>query len=202
MDESGLKKHLVTMLSLVKEYARKYSGLIGLTEETGATNYKGDNTLQMDAALERILIHYIKENLPSARIYSEEIGEVTQETEVPKYLIALDPLDGSTNYKVGKGLLPHGTLIAVYNGETPTLVDDVLVAGMIEYTTGQGFVCADGKTTTLDGTPVTIPNWPVEKNTPVYLDLYHPKGYLAYADFADSLFIGHGFTGNHCLING
>jgi fructose-1,6-bisphosphatase len=85
-----------------------------LTEETGIINVKGDHQIGMDVRIEELLIEYIKENNLPVNIFSEEQGVINFHQN-PKFLVAFDPLDGSTNSKLGKNILPYGLLIAFYN---------------------------------------------------------------------------------------
>lgn len=159
-----------------------------LVEETGAVNVKGDRTIGMDVRIETTLVDYIKTHDIPADIFSEEIGTVSFH-HAPQYTIAFDPLDGSTNYKIGKNIYPYGLLIAVYEGLEPTF-RDIVASGAIEYTQNLGWLYRNGKTETLDGKQVVLKNdWNLDHHTPVYLDLYMKGGYDIYRPLADSLFI-------------
>lgn len=159
-----------------------------LSEEIGTTNAKGDKTIAMDAKIEDALVDYIKTNNISANIFSEEIGEIKFHKN-PKYLISFDPLDGSTNYKIGKEIYPYGLLIAVYKGASPKL-EDVVVAAAIEYSRNLIWYYFDGKTVTDKGEAVLLkPDWEVSKSTPFFLDLYYKEGYELYRPLVQKIFI-------------
>lgn len=159
-----------------------------LSEEMGTTNAKGDKTIAMDAKIEDALVDYIKTNNIPANIFSEEIGEIKFH-ENPKYLISFDPLDGSTNYKIGKNIYPYGLLIAVYNGTNPKL-KDVIASGAIEYSQNFIWYYFDGKTVTDKGEAVSLKHdWEISKSTPFFLDLYYKKGYELYRPLAQKIFI-------------
>lgn len=186
-----IKEHIISMLHLGKDLATQEPHL---TEETGEVNVKGDRSIQMDVKVEQILVDYIKENNLPVNIFSEEIGMIEFHSN-PTHLIAFDPLDGSTNYKIGKNIFPYGLLIACYQGTNPKL-DDVIAAGAIEYTKDVAWVYSDKKTTDLNGNEVLLKDdWQVRTSTPLYLDLYYEEGYKAYTPLAQKIFIrNHGST--------
>lgn len=159
-----------------------------LSENIGTTNAKGDKTIAMDAKMEDALVEYIKKHDIPANIFSEEIGEITFHKN-PKYLISFDPLDGSTNYKIGKNIYPYGLLIAVYKGTNPKL-KDVVAAGAIEYSQDLIWFYSNGKTYNDSGERVVLKSdWEASKSTPLFLDLYYKEGYELYRPLAQQLFI-------------
>lgn len=181
----SIKNHILTMLQLGKELVKAEPHL---TQETGDVNAKGDRSIQMDVKVEQVLVDYIKENNLPVNIFSEEIGMIEFHPN-PTHLIAFDPLDGSTNYKIGKNIYPYGLLIACYQGISPKL-GDVITAGAIEYTKDLAWVYSEGKTTNLKGNDVLLrDDWKVHRSTPVYLDLYYEDGYKAYTPLAQKVFI-------------
>ena len=158
-------------------------------KEVGTTNAKGDRSLGMDIEIEKAVIDYLQaQNIP-VQIYSEEAGVIKESHPHPVCTFSMDPLDGSVNYKHGQGKLPFGTLIAFFKGLTPTL-DDVVAAGMIEYTTGNFFIFDGKKTVDQNGKKVTLSaDWKVHKTTPVYLDTFYKEGIRVYTEFAQEVFI-------------
>lgn len=180
-----LDQHVFQMLQLGKKIITT-SPL--LSEETGKINVKGDKTIGMDIKIEEELINYVKENDLPCNIFSEEIGIIKFHTH-PTHTIVFDPLDGSTNYKLGKNLLPYGLLIACYQGLTPKL-KDVVVSGAIEYTTQLGWIYDGHITKTLEGEQVRLDKkWSINQSMPVYFDLYYKKAYDAFAPLAQQLHI-------------
>lgn len=176
--------HIKQMFQLAQEAVKGPA----LVEETGAVNVKGDRSIGMDVRIEELLIDYIKKNNLPVNIFSEEQGIVTFHPK-PEYMVAFDPLDGSTNYKLGKSILPFGLLIAFYEGVNPNL-ENVVAAGAIEYTRNLAWFF-DGQTTTdNDGKPVVLKtDWPIHQSTPLYLDLYYKEGYDLYQPLAQQIFI-------------
>ena len=173
------------MLKIGKDLVEKEPHLI---KETGKTNIKGDKSIQMDVKIEKALIDYIKKNNLPVNIFSEEIGTVKFHDN-PTHLIVFDPLDGSTNYKIGKGIFPYGLLIACYQGLTPKL-KDVVAVGAIEYTQDLAWLYSEGITTDFNDNPIKLKtDWQVNRSTPVYLDLYYEEGYRTYMPLAQKIFI-------------
>lgn len=178
-------QHIYQMLQLGKKIINT-SPL--LSQETGTVNVKGDKTIEMDVKIENELITYIKENNLPFNIFSEEIGTMQYHSH-PTHTIVFDPLDGSTNYKLGKNLLPYGLLIACFRGLNPQL-KDVVTSGAIEYTTQLGWIYDGHRTTTLEGQRVILDkDWIINSFTPVYFDLYYKKAYDAFAPLAQQLHI-------------
>ncbi len=178
-------EHILQMLRLGQSTLKDNPQL---TEETGVTNAKGDKSIAMDVKIEELFIDYIKKHNLPVNIFSEEVGTVKFHPN-PTHLIAFDPLDGSTNYKIGNGLFPYGILIACYKGIEPKL-GDAIAAGAIEQTHNLGWLYKDDKTTDLEGNIVHLKSdWKPHRSTPVYLDLYYEEGYKAYSPLAQRLFI-------------
>jgi fructose-1,6-bisphosphatase/inositol monophosphatase family enzyme len=182
---NSLLKHVKNMLEIGKKVV--FDSPL-LADEIGTVNAKGDHTIAMDKAVEDALIEYIKSNNIPANIFSEEIGEIKFH-ENPKYFIAFDPLDGSTNYKIGKNIFPYGLLIAIYDGLKPKL-NSVVAAGAIEYSKDLSWTFYENKTFDKNDQLVEIKNdWPLDRHTPIFLDLYYKSGYELYRPLAEKLFI-------------
>lgn len=157
-------------------------------EETGVVNVKGDRSIAMDVEVEKAYIGYVQKHKLPVAIFSEEAGTINFGND-PKFLLAFDPLDGSTNYRIGRGLLPFGTLIAFYNGLKPKL-DSILAAGAIEYTRDSAWITDGRVTTDLSGQRIALKtDWPIDRSTPVYFDLYYREGYETYLSLAQKIFI-------------
>ncbi len=178
-------KHIRHLLELGQKLIRKHPKLI---HETGAVNTKGDKSIGMDVKIEEAFLEYLKDEKLPVIVFSEEAGIVKLHSN-PTHFISFDPLDGSTNYKIGEGFLPFGTLIAVFKGVKPKL-KDVIAAGAIEYTRGVGWLYKNQQTMTLTGQPVLIKqDWQIEHATPIYLDIYYEKSYQLYAPLVTELSI-------------
>lgn len=181
----SLDKHVYLMLLLGKAIITTTPLL---ANEVGTINVKGDKTIGMDIKIEQALISYIKKNNLPFNIFSEEIGTIKFHSN-PTHLIVFDPLDGSTNYKLGKNLLPYGLLIACYEGLAPKL-KNVVASGAIEHTTNLAWIYDGQVTKTLGGEVVKLDKkWEISKSTPVYLDLYYKKAYDAFSPLPEKVHI-------------
>lgn len=180
-----LRYVVAAMLIAARQYYLGHSSDHGrMVEETGDVNGKGDRTLLMDKGLEEALIACTRQFLPDANIFSEEIGTLQSLRSPVRYTVTFDPLDGTNNFRCGKGLQRFGTFVAIYEGEHPTL-KDVVAAGMVEYTSGQKFFFCRGDGATLQSMSL----FEVSKKTIITLDLHHESGYRAYAPFVQDLFM-------------
>lgn len=178
-------QHLRAMIKIGQELVRT-SDYLGA--ETGDTNANGDQSIEMDVALEKAFITYIKDHNLPVKIFSEECGTVDFHP-APEYLISFDPLDGSANYKYGKGLLPFGSLFAVYKGTQPKL-GDVIAAAAVEYTRNVAWFYDEGVTRDLEGNKVVLKSdWGAKKLTPVYLDIFYQAAVEIYRPFWQKLFV-------------
>lgn len=190
-EKSKMQINLVQELEKILSVAHRtyLSGVSSQKDEIGTTNSKGDKSLLMDVAIEEAVLSHIQGRDLPVQIYSEEAGDIGASHKNPLYTFSMDPLDGSVNYKRGKEMLPFGTLVAFFSGLQPSL-DDVLVAGMIEHTTGNFFIFNGKDTIDHNGDKVTLsPDWEVHKTTPVYLDTFYKAGMKAYTTFAEEVFI-------------
>lgn len=133
------------------------AGLAGVLGLEGTTNVQGENQKKLDVLANNEFIKALRNGKQCAGIISEENDEVVvfdeTTTRNAKYIVAIDPLDGSSNIEVN---VPIGTIFAIYRrksvGSSITM-DDVLQAGtelvcggyiiygsstMMVYTTGNG----------------------------------------------------------------
>ena len=183
-----MNDQLVTHIKAIFNLAQEAIKGPALIAETGAVNAKGDHSIGMDVRIEELVINYIKENNLPVNIFSEEQGTITFHPN-PEFTVACDPLDGSTNYKIGKGLLPYGLLIAFYAG-TKLKLKDVVAAGAIEYTRNLSWFFDGQNTTDTKGNLISLKNdWTINRSTPIYLDLYYKEGYDLYQPLAQQIFI-------------
>lgn len=95
-DVDTLRKLLVEIAGEVAGYMRDIAGTKGLDEvlRIGAS---GDQTRKADRIAEDIAIDLIRHEKIPVKIVTEETG-VIEVTKSPKYIIVMDPLDGSMNY--------------------------------------------------------------------------------------------------------
>ena len=115
--------------------------------------YSGDISTQADLNIEKATIESLKSSGISAQIISEEKGNLTINTLPSKYLITIDPLDGSSNFSHGKGLMPYATTIAIFNTTENPLFKNIICAGTLEHTQNNLWLGELGKGATLNNTP-------------------------------------------------
>jgi fructose-1,6-bisphosphatase I len=133
------------------------AGLIDILGDAGGVNIQGEHQQKLDIYADRQFISALKSGGECCIVASEENeGIIMLDTDVSKnakYIVAIDPLDGSSNIDVN---VPVGTIFSIYRRKTtegrPRL-EDVLQKGteqvaagyivygsstMLVYTTGKG----------------------------------------------------------------
>ncbi len=133
------------------------AGLSGIIGDDGGVNVQGENQKKLDVMANNEFIKALRNGKQCAAIISEENDDVIvfddKTTKNAKYIVALDPLDGSSNIEVNVSI---GTIFAIYKRKsigTTITKEDVLQAGtelvcggyviygsstMLIYTTGFG----------------------------------------------------------------
>lgn len=131
------------------------AGLVDITGAFGAENVQGESQQKLDVVAHIRFIRALKNGGEVAGIVSEEVEDIIcTGNEWSKYVVAMDPLDGSSNIDVNVSI---GTIFSVYRritpvGTAPTMADFLqggeaqVAAGYIlygsstilVYTTGHG----------------------------------------------------------------
>lgn len=133
------------------------AGLIDIIGETGSVNSHGEQQKKMDVYANEQFISALQSGGECCIVVSEENDEhINIESEISKnakYIVAIDPLDGSSNIDVNVSV---GTIFSIYRRKStdgPATLDDVLQNGteqvaagyviygsstMLVYTTGKG----------------------------------------------------------------
>ncbi|MEO6851629.1 MAG: class 1 fructose-bisphosphatase, partial [Mucilaginibacter sp.] len=133
------------------------AGLMDILGNAGSTNIQGESQQKLDVYANEQFISALKSGGECCIVASEENEEIIRlDTDVSKnanYIVAIDPLDGSSNIDVN---VPVGTIFSIYRRrsiEGPATIDDVLQNGtaqvaagyviygsstMLVYTTGKG----------------------------------------------------------------
>ncbi|MCR8561186.1 class 1 fructose-bisphosphatase [Mucilaginibacter sp. BJC16-A38] len=133
------------------------AGLMDILGNAGSTNIQGESQQKLDVYANEQFISALKSGGECCIVASEENDDIIRlDTDVSKdakYIVAIDPLDGSSNIDVN---VPIGTIFSIYrrfstNG--PATIEDVLQNGteqvaagyviygsstMLVYTTGKG----------------------------------------------------------------
>ncbi len=115
------KQFLVALASAIKESvvapARAMKG-----REIVSTSISGDATFELDRIAERALLNHLKSVRAPVAYYSEDAGYSTFSNVQPKYLIVVDPIDGTRAAKSGF----EGCVVSVASTriiERPTMAD-------------------------------------------------------------------------------
>ncbi len=131
------------------------SGLIGIEGPAGERNIQGEEQQKLDVVANMRFIRALTKGQEVCAIISEEDEEMIDTgNHEAKYIVAMDPLDGSSNIDAN---VPIGTIFSIYRRKssigTPPTTEDVLqkganqVAGgyvlygssmILTYTTGYG----------------------------------------------------------------
>ncbi len=131
------------------------AGLIDVTGEFGTNNVQGESQQKLDVIANIRFIRALKNGGECCAILSEEDEEVIYtDNDGAKYVVAMDPLDGSSNIDVNVSI---GTIFSIYRRITPVgtraTLNDFLQGGrkqvaagyilygsstMLVYTTGHG----------------------------------------------------------------
>jgi len=133
------------------------AGLADILGENGTTNIQGEGQKKLDVYANEQFISALKHGGECCIVASEENKELiyldTDISQDAKYIVAIDPLDGSSNIDVNVGI---GTIFSIYRRKSTkgrATVQDVLQKGteqvaagyviygsstMLVYTTGKG----------------------------------------------------------------
>ncbi len=131
------------------------AGLMNIYGETGNMNVQGEKQKKLDVFANEHFISALRSGGECAAVASEESDEliIIAGSEKAKYVVCMDPLDGSANIDVNVGV---GTIFSIYRRLDLSMevgLDDVLQKGcrqvaagyvvygsstMLVYTTGKG----------------------------------------------------------------
>lgn len=130
------------------------AGLINIVGPIGSQNVQGEDQQKLDVLANIRFIRALTKGGEACAIVSEEDEQVTDLKNDGKYVIAIDPLDGSSNIDVNVSV---GTIFSIFRRvtpiDTPITEEDVMQKGkeqaaagyllygsstMLVYTTGHG----------------------------------------------------------------
>lgn len=132
---SGELSDLLTSIALgvkVISHLVASAGIAGLHGYTGKTNVQGEKVNKLDEESDQILVEILAANDQFGSLVSEERDEcinVEQKDVNSKYVVAFDPLDGSSN--VGSNI-PVGTIFSIFRKKdagAKAKVEDFLQSG-------------------------------------------------------------------------
>jgi len=133
------------------------AGIADILGENGTTNVQGEGQKKLDVYANEQFISALKHGGECCIVASEESDDYiyldTDISQDAKYIVAIDPLDGSSNIDVNVGI---GTIFSIYRRKSTkgrAVIEDVLQKGteqvaagyviygsstMLVYTTGKG----------------------------------------------------------------
>jgi fructose-1,6-bisphosphatase I len=86
------------------------AGLAGMLGYTGETNVQGEAVQKLDVLANDILVAVLEKSGKCSLVASEELEQAKALSETGKYIVAFDPLDGSSNIDVNISI---GTIFCV-----------------------------------------------------------------------------------------
>ncbi|MCS7109706.1 MAG: hypothetical protein NZ903_02840 [Candidatus Micrarchaeota archaeon] len=159
---SDLKEIVLTALNKAREasIALMKKGEVGIEKSIGAF---GDVSTLGDLTCEEVIIEVISSRLSDVSFVTEERG-IIGDIKNSKYIVLIDPIDGSTNMKRGIRFFSAG--VAIFKG---TSYSDLLAAGVIDIPSGQLFFADKTYLYIQDENPSLSRNYKLE-NAVVSLD--------------------------------
>ncbi len=148
----------ITIAAKIVNREIRIAGLADINGRHGSTNIQGEDQQKMDVFANDHFINALKHGGQCAAIASEENEDLiifgNAYSQQGKYVVAMDPVDGSSNIEVN---VPIGTIFSIYKRVTPegssASVEDLLQKGrnivaagyviygsstILVYTTGNG----------------------------------------------------------------
>ncbi len=123
----------------------KRSGLADIIGKTGSTNAYDEEVQKLDEYSNTLLVDILSQSGQVALIGSEELEEPISVRKDGRYMVSMDPLDGSSNIDVNINI---GTIFAIFHADDNPLQPGVkqVAAGyilygssvMLVYTSGSG----------------------------------------------------------------
>jgi fructose-1,6-bisphosphatase I len=104
------------------------AGLAGMLGYTGETNVQGEQVQKLDVLANDIMCTVLERSGRCAMVVSEELDRARVLSETSKYVVAFDPLDGSSNIDVNISI---GTIFSVMRAQNAggRLVEGALQPG-------------------------------------------------------------------------
>ncbi len=116
---SRLLTHIGLAAKIVNREVNK-AGLVDILGEAGGTNIQGESVKKLDVFADRRFIEALRASGECAGIASEENDEIVKfKTDLAKdgkYIVTMDPLDGSSNIDVNVSI---GTIFSIYRRISP-----------------------------------------------------------------------------------
>ncbi len=121
---------------IISFYLRR-AALANVLGELGITNIQGESVQKLDHLANTLFHQLFAKNPHVAGYASEEDDTFTPLNPDGRYVILVDPLDGSSNIDVG---VPVGTIFSIYRRQSPTgtpcVLEDFLQGGRAQVAAG------------------------------------------------------------------
>ncbi|HOJ91646.1 MAG TPA: class 1 fructose-bisphosphatase [Saprospiraceae bacterium] len=152
---SGLLRHIGIAAKIINRIVNK-AGLMDIIGDEGGQNFSGDTVQKLDIYTNDLLIEYLRNSHLCAGVASEELEDFisfpVNRANTNKYIVVMDPLDGSSNIDVN---ISVGTIFGIYKrksmlGSPATMEDfmqkgtDLLASGYVLYGTSTMFIFTTG----------------------------------------------------------
>jgi fructose-1,6-bisphosphatase I len=133
--------HDLTIAAKIVNREVNKAGLADIMGESGLSNVQGEDQKKLDVFADQHFIKALKDGGQCCAVVSEELdAPVVFDDHLSingKYVVALDPLDGSSNIEVN---VPIGTIFSVYKRisppGTPATEEDLLQPGINQIASG------------------------------------------------------------------
>ena len=144
----------IALAGKIINYEISRAGLIDITGEAGLENIQGENQKKLDIIANIRFVRALKNGGEVCAILSEENEEIIYtNNQNGKYVVAMDPLDGSSNIDVNVSI---GTIFSIYRRISPVGTEpnhndflqggrQQVAAGYILYGSSTIFVYTTGK---------------------------------------------------------
>jgi len=111
-DDEALAGSIGTMAAAMAEIAAvlRRAPIAGQTGLAGATNVQGEAQKTLDVVSNDIVLNHLRANAAISILISEELDEAVRLSDRGRYIVATDPLDGSSNLDVNGAV---GTIFSV-----------------------------------------------------------------------------------------
>jgi fructose-1,6-bisphosphatase I len=147
----------------------RMAGLADVLGATGLTNVQGEEVQKLDELSNRILVQHLSDSGQFYALASEEMEEplYPEKGKNGKYVIAFDPLDGSSNIDVNVSI---GTIFSIHKKVSGT-IDDFLQEG--EKQVAAGYIIYGSSTVLVYSTGNGVNGFTLDPSVGLFL-LSHP----------------------------
>lgn len=147
---TSLLNHFSLAVRIINSRVRA-AGLAGLLGYTGETNVQGEQVQKLDQYANDVLVNVLQRSGHCGVIASEEMDDAILADHPGKYVVAFDPLDGSSNIDTNVGI---GTIFAILRRTEPKIYPsaedalqpgrNIVAAGYVLFGPSTQFVISSG----------------------------------------------------------